>query len=67
MKLYELTPKSMFTIVDAHHQSHFSKSVFFLDHLDGMYSFCHPVVDGIPDEKVVVHLNASTEVEPYNV
>jgi hypothetical protein len=67
MKLYELPNMSMFTIAEAHTQSAFSKSVFFLDHLDGMYSFCHPVVDGIPDEKVVVHLNASTKVEPYNV
>jgi len=67
MKLYELPPDSMFTITNAHYQSGFSKSVFFIKHVDAAYLYCHPVIDGIPEEKTGIHIHESTEVEPYNV
>jgi hypothetical protein len=67
MKLYELNPKSMFTIVNSHVQSYYHKNVFFIKHVDATYLYCHPVIDGIPDEKTGIHIHESTEVEPYDL
>lgn len=48
MLLYEIPNKSYIKTEDG--------SVFFFDHIDGMYSYC------LDCDKNVVHLSASTEV-----
>jgi hypothetical protein len=52
LKLYELPNFTYFTI-----KGDKSKSEFFLDHIDGMYSVCF---NRFQD---TVHINANTEVE----
>lgn len=54
MKLYELPAKSYFIVgTDPHFQ------VFFLDHIDGMYSYCKN------KEGTIIHISASAEVTPH--
>lgn len=53
MKLYELLQKSHFKLTDP-------EEIFFLDHIDGMYSLCYN------DKGEVVHFAAWTEVIPID-
>jgi hypothetical protein len=54
MKLYELPRNTYFTIDDDD-----SKEIFFLDHIDGMYSYCLDI------DKNLCHFGASTEVTKH--
>jgi len=51
MKLYELPRDTRFTI-----DGDDSKTVFYLDHIDGSYSICY-----LGD--ATVHISANTEIE----
>ena len=55
MKLYELPAKSNFKVVDA-----YPNEVFFLEHLDGMYSVCYN------SQGDLIHLSIGTPVIPID-
>lgn len=56
MKLYELPRGSTFKIDEGELLNHEYQEIFFLDHLDGMYSVCYNSTGQI------VHLSVSTPV-----
>lgn len=53
MKLYELPKRTYFKIEG---EGDVFNSIYFLDHIDGMYSYC------TDKEGNVLHIGASTEV-----
>jgi len=59
MKLYELPRGSLFTVDEGELLNHVDQPVYYLDHLDGMYSYC------ITADNQVVHFAAWTPVTPY--